>query len=242
MKARWNHLSRAICFAWLREEVDPDDRSARAVSSRPVDVIGLVGLRSDRTAARGAGRPPDDRRALARAVTSRNGGAGRSYAPPRAASSASMSTSRCVAFSVGNRRSQVPSEGLPFPAPSRSLRRAICPRQRLHAALIERSLDRQLSRPARSQGRMAPKLASRVTHETDIAAWLILRPTYLDDVGFLIFRTLAERVNARLKDEFGARSVRVRGAIKVKCHLMFGVAALAVDQILRLTQLRPAPA
>ena len=62
-----------------------------------------------------------------------------------------------------------------------------------------------------------------------------------DDVIF-DFRTLAERVNARLKDEFGARSVRVRGAIKVKCHLMFGVVALAVDQILRITQLRPAPA
>src|SRR5208282_4075568 len=61
-----------------------------------------------------------------------------------------------------------------------------------------------------------------------------------DDVIFN-FRTLAERVNARLKDEFGARSVRVRGAIKVKCHLMFGVVALAVDQILRVTQLRPAP-
>ena len=62
-----------------------------------------------------------------------------------------------------------------------------------------------------------------------------------DDVIFN-FRTLAERVNARLKDEFGARSVRVRGAIKVKCHLMFGVVALAVDQILRVTRLRPAPA
>ncbi len=62
-----------------------------------------------------------------------------------------------------------------------------------------------------------------------------------DDVIFS-FRTQAERVNApRLKDEFGARSVRVRGAIKVKCHLMFGVVALAVDQILRVTQLRPAP-
>src|SRR5271166_560182 len=62
-----------------------------------------------------------------------------------------------------------------------------------------------------------------------------------DDVIY-DFRTMAERVNARLKDEFGARSVRVRGAIKVKCHLMFGVVALAVDQILRVTQLRPAPA
>jgi len=62
------------------------------------------------------------------------------------------------------------------------------------------------------------------------------------DDRLFVFRTMAERVNARLKDEFGARSVRVRGAIKVKCHLMFGVVALAVDQILRVTQLRPAPA
>ena len=49
-----------------------------------------------------------------------------------------------------------------------------------------------------------------------------------------IFEPLAERVNARLKDEFGALVLRVRSAIKVKCHLMFRVVALAVDQILRL--------
>lgn len=47
-------------------------------------------------------------------------------------------------------------------------------------------------------------------------------------------RTTVERVNARLKDEFGARNVRVRGNAKVMCHLMFGVLALSVDQILRL--------
>ena len=66
----------------------------------------------------------------------------------------------------------------------------------------------------------------------------------MPDPGDVIFdfRTMAERVNARLKDEFGARFVRVRGAIKVKCHLMFGVVALAVDQILRVTKFRPAPA
>jgi hypothetical protein len=62
-----------------------------------------------------------------------------------------------------------------------------------------------------------------------------------DDVIF-DFRTMAERVNARLKDEFGARFVRVRGAIKVKCQLMFGVVALAVDQIPRVAHFRPAPA
>jgi hypothetical protein len=56
------------------------------------------------------------------------------------------------------------------------------------------------------------------------------------------FRTMVERVNARLKDEFGGRFVRVRGAIKVKCHLMCGILVLAVDQIFRVTAFRPAPA
>jgi hypothetical protein len=56
------------------------------------------------------------------------------------------------------------------------------------------------------------------------------------------FRTMAERVNARLKDEFGARFVRVRGAVKVKCHLMFGVLVLAVDQNLRVCAFRTEPA
>lgn len=47
-------------------------------------------------------------------------------------------------------------------------------------------------------------------------------------------RTTAERVNSRLKDEFGGKMVRVRGPIKVMCHLMFGVLALAADQIMKL--------
>ena len=47
-------------------------------------------------------------------------------------------------------------------------------------------------------------------------------------------RTMVERVNGRLKDEFGARFVRVRGPAKVMAHLMFGVLALTVDQLLRL--------
>ena len=47
-------------------------------------------------------------------------------------------------------------------------------------------------------------------------------------------RTTVERVNGRLKDEFGARIIRVRGNAKVMCHLMFGVVALTADQILRL--------
>lgn len=47
-------------------------------------------------------------------------------------------------------------------------------------------------------------------------------------------RTSVERVYARLKDEFGGRFVRVRGHAKVMAHLMFGLLALTVDQILRL--------
>lgn len=49
-------------------------------------------------------------------------------------------------------------------------------------------------------------------------------------------RTAAERSNARLKDEFGAKTVMVKGNTKVMGHLMFGVLALSVDQLMRLRQ------
>ncbi len=49
-------------------------------------------------------------------------------------------------------------------------------------------------------------------------------------------RTVAECSNARLKDEFGARHLRVLGASKVMGHLMFGVLALSADQLVRLRQ------
>lgn len=47
-------------------------------------------------------------------------------------------------------------------------------------------------------------------------------------------RSAAERVNGRLKDEFGGRYVRVRGHAKVTCHLMFGILALTANQLMRL--------
>jgi hypothetical protein len=47
-------------------------------------------------------------------------------------------------------------------------------------------------------------------------------------------RTMVERVYARLKDEFGASQIRVRGANKVMAHLSFGILALTVDQWLKL--------
>ena len=47
-------------------------------------------------------------------------------------------------------------------------------------------------------------------------------------------RTAAERSNARLKDEFGGRTIMVKGDTKVMGHLMFGVLALSADQLMRL--------
>ena len=49
-------------------------------------------------------------------------------------------------------------------------------------------------------------------------------------------RSTVERVNGRLKDDFGARMVRVKGHAKVMTHLMFGVIALTVDQLMRFIE------
>lgn len=49
-------------------------------------------------------------------------------------------------------------------------------------------------------------------------------------------RTVAERSNARLKDEFGGNQLRVKGATKAFEHLMFGVLVLSADQLMRLRQ------
>jgi uncharacterized protein (UPF0179 family) len=46
-------------------------------------------------------------------------------------------------------------------------------------------------------------------------------------------RSNVERVNGRLKDEFGGKMVRVRGHAKIMTHLMFGIIALTVDQLIR---------
>ena len=49
-------------------------------------------------------------------------------------------------------------------------------------------------------------------------------------------RSTVERVNGRLKDEFGGRHVRVKGAAKVMSHLMFGILTLTIDQLMRLVE------
>jgi hypothetical protein len=47
-------------------------------------------------------------------------------------------------------------------------------------------------------------------------------------------RSSAERVNSALKDNYGGRTVRVRGHAKILCHLMFGILALTAEQLMRL--------
>jgi hypothetical protein len=47
-------------------------------------------------------------------------------------------------------------------------------------------------------------------------------------------RTAAERFNSRIREEFGAGNIMVRGAQRVMMHLMFGVVAIFADQLLKL--------
>jgi hypothetical protein len=47
-------------------------------------------------------------------------------------------------------------------------------------------------------------------------------------------RTVVERSFSRLKGEFGANFVKVRGSAKVCAHLMFGILVLAADQLLKI--------
>jgi transposase len=49
-------------------------------------------------------------------------------------------------------------------------------------------------------------------------------------------RSSVERVNGRLKDEFNGRMLRVKGHAKVMSHLMFGIVALTVDQLMRFLE------
>jgi hypothetical protein len=47
-------------------------------------------------------------------------------------------------------------------------------------------------------------------------------------------RTSSERANSRLKEDFGASNVMVKGHAKVTIHLMLGIVALFADQLIRL--------
>src|ERR1035437_9615757 len=67
MKARWNHIQGSL-FPWLREEIDPiTEALGRLVTT--LDVIGLEAFVPEPP--RGPVRPPEDRRALARAFVAK---------------------------------------------------------------------------------------------------------------------------------------------------------------------------
>jgi hypothetical protein len=69
------------------------------------------------------------------------------------------------------------------------------------------------------------------------------RTIHMPDPDDLIYneRTAAERVNGSIKDDYGGRHLRVRGHLKVFCHLMFGVAAFTASCLLNLFKPEPHP-
>ncbi len=84
--------------------------------------------------------------------------------------------------------------------------------------------------------------AEKLGHETLIqpaarTGFSNLTPRVFTEEEKLRFRkrTVVEQMNARLKDEFGGRLIYLRGASKITAHLMFGVLALTVDQLLRFS-------
>jgi len=66
-------------------------------------------------------------------------------------------------------------------------------------------------------------------------AWTSINMQPAEDVRYNE-RSTVERVNARLKDEFGGRFVRVRGHAKVMSHLMFGILTLTAVQFMQMVQ------
>ena len=97
----------------------------------------------------------------------------------------------------------------------------------------------EIRQHSRSLGHV-PLIDINPRRNTALKAELAAEAARLQRIGFQLpedvrynERTAGERVNGRLKDEFGGRYVRVRGAAKVMCHCMFGVLALTADQLMR---------
>jgi hypothetical protein len=78
-----------------------------------------------------------------------------------------------------------------------------------------------------------PRRGGKAEAEAEERAQRFAGVSLAEDVRFKE-RSGAERVNSTLKDSYGGRFVRVRGHDKVLCHLMFGVLALTIVQLMRL--------
>src|SRR5271167_4381619 len=131
MKARWNHIQGTL-FPWLREEVDPmTEALGRLVTT--LDVIGLEAFVAGPP--RGPGRPPADRRALARAFVAK----AMLGIPTTNALIERLDVDKSLRRILGwERRAQVPSEAT-FSRAFAEFASGDLP-GRMHAALIERSL------------------------------------------------------------------------------------------------------
>src|SRR5271170_6890563 len=132
MKARWNHIQGSL-FPWFREAVDPmTEALGRLVTI--LDVIGLEAFVPEPP--RGAGRPPEDRRALARAFVAKAVlGVPTTTALIERLDDVDKSLRRILGW---ERRSQVPSEAT-FSRAFAEFAEGDLP-AKMHAALIERSL------------------------------------------------------------------------------------------------------
>ncbi len=78
-----------------------------------------------------------------------------------------------------------------------------------------------------------PRRGGKAAHEDEARAKRCANYRLAEDLRYNE-RSAAERVNSGLKDRYGGRCVRVRGHDKVFCHLMFGILALTVEQLMRL--------
>jgi hypothetical protein len=78
-----------------------------------------------------------------------------------------------------------------------------------------------------------PRRGGKAAHETEARAKRCANYQLAEQRRYNE-RSAAERVNGSLKDNYGGCDVRVRGHDKVFCHLMFGILALTIEQLMRL--------
>ena len=131
MKARWSYIQ-GFLFPWMREDNDPiTEALGRVVTT--LDVIGLEAFVPEPP--RGPGRPPEDRRALARAFVAK----AVLGVPTTSTLIERLDVDKSLRRILGwERRSQVPSEAT-FSRAFAEFARGALP-DKIHAALIERAL------------------------------------------------------------------------------------------------------